>query len=103
MNNVYGSVVTMMDTRHVRHVMIAGKWVYWNGRLVGWDVEEIIRKAVRSRDRVLSRINGPAVGTDPGIIHRGMNSFGNPYRPAFLTSCCYKGQNEYAPHYNLRP
>lgn len=29
MNNVYGTVVTMMDTRHVKHVMIAGKLVYW--------------------------------------------------------------------------
>ncbi len=103
MNNAYGSVVTMMDTRHVRHVMIAGKFVYWNGRLLGWDVDRIVRKAVRSRDRVLARINGPAVGFDAGIIHRGKNSFSQPYRPAFLTSCCYNGQNESAPHYSLRP
>ena len=103
MNNAYGSVVTMMDTRHVRHVMIAGKFVYWNGRLLGWDVDRIVRRAVRSRDRVLARINGPAVGSDPGIIHRSKNSFAHPYRPAFLTSCCYNGQNESAPHYSLRP
>jgi cytosine/adenosine deaminase-related metal-dependent hydrolase len=103
MNNVYGSIVTMMDTRHVRHVMIGGRFVYWNGRLLGWDVDQIVRRAVRSRDRVLARINGTAAGSDPDIIHRGMNSFGHPYRPAFLTSCCYKGQNEVAPHYVLRP
>lgn len=103
MNNAYGSVVTMMDTRHVRHVMIAGKFVYWNGRLLGWNVDRIVRRAVRSRDRVLARINGPAVGSDPGIIHRSKNSFAHPYRPAFLTSCCYNGQNESAPHYSLRP
>lgn len=103
MNNVYGTIVTMMDTRHVKHVMIAGKLVYWNGKLVGWDVDKVVRKAVRSRDNVLARINGPAIGTDVGILHRGMNSFGNPYRPAFLTSCCYNGQNEVAPHYVLRP
>jgi 5-methylthioadenosine/S-adenosylhomocysteine deaminase len=103
MNNAYGSIVTLMDTRHVRHVMIAGKFVYWNGKLQGWDVDQVIRRAVRSRDRVLQRINGPAAGTDTGIINRTMNSFQNPYRPAFLTSCCYNGQNESAPNYVLRP
>ena len=103
MNNVYGTIVTMMDTRAVRHVMIAGKVVYWNGKLVGWNVDKVVRKAVASRDNVLARINGPAVGTDIDIIHRGKNSFGHPYRPAFLTSCCYNGQNEVAPHYVLRP
>ncbi len=103
MNNVYGTIVTMMDTRAVRHVMIAGKFVYWNGKLVGWDVDKVVRKAVASRDRVLARINGPAFGTDIDIINRGKNSFGHPYRPAFLTSCCYNGQNEVAPHYVLRP
>lgn len=103
MNNAYGSVVTMMDTRHVRHVIIGGRIVYWHGRLVGWDVDKVVRKAVESRDRVLARINGPAVGTDTDIIHRGMNSASHPYRPAFLKSCCYNGQNEVAPHYALRP
>lgn len=103
MNNVYGSIVTMMDTRHVEHVMIGGKFVYWNGRLVDWDIDRVVRNAVRSRDRVLARINGPAFGTDKDIIHRGMNSAGHPYRPAFLTSCCYNGQNPVAPNYVLRP
>jgi hypothetical protein len=83
--------------------MIAGKLVYWNGKLVGWDVDKVVRNAVKSRDAVLERINGPAIGTDTGIIHRTMNSPGSPYRPAFLTSCCYNGQNEVAPHYVLRP
>jgi hypothetical protein len=103
MNNAYGTVVTMMDTRHVKHVMIAGKLVYWDRRLVGWDVEKVIRNAVRSRDDVLKRINGPAWGSDTEILHRSRNSFAHPYRPAFLTSCCYNGQNEVAPQYALRP
>ena len=60
MNNAYGTVVTMMDTRHVKHVMIAGKFVYWNGDLVGWNIDRVVDKAVRSRDNVLRRINGPA-------------------------------------------
>jgi len=90
----------MMDTRHVRHVMIAGKFVYWNGRLVGWDIDQVVRNAVRSRDRVLARINGPAkVGTLP----KGLNSLSNPYRPNFLGDCCFKGQNTTAPEYVLRP
>jgi cytosine/adenosine deaminase-related metal-dependent hydrolase len=103
MNNVYGTIVTMMDTRAVRHVMIAGKFVYWHGKLVGWNVDRLTRQIVESRNRVLRRINGPAVGSDSDIIHRGKNSFGHPYRPAYLTSCCYNGQNEFAPQYVLRP
>ena len=103
MNNVYGTIVTMMDTRAVRHVMIAGKMVYRDGRLVGWDLDKVVRRAVRSRDRALARIQGPAIGFDTDIINRGMNSFGHPYRPNFLGSCCYNGQNEFAPHYVLRP
>jgi len=103
MNNAYGTVVTMMDTRAVRHVMIAGKFVYWHGKLVGWNVDKLTRQVVESRDRVLARINGPATGANPDVINRGKNSSGHPYRPAFLTSCCYDGQNEFAPHYKLRP
>ena len=103
MNNVYGTIVTMMDTRAVRHVMIAGKMVYRDGRLVGWDLDKVVARAVRSRDRALARIQGPAIGSDTDIINRGKNSFGHPYRPNFLGSCCYNGQNEFAPAYVLRP
>jgi len=103
MNNVYGAIVTMMDTRAVRHVMIAGTFVYWRGTLVGWDVDKLTRQVVESRNRVLARINGPATGANPDVINKGKNSSGHPYRPAFLTSCCYNGQNESAPHYVLRP
>ena len=103
MNNVYGTIVTMMDTRAVRHVIIAGKVVYRNGKLVGWDLDKVIRNAVASRDSVLARIRGTAVGTDTDIINRGKNSYGHPYRPAFLTSCCHNGLNEFAPNYVVRP
>ena len=103
MNNVYGTIVTMMDTRAVRNVMIAGKMVYRDGRLVGWDLDKVVARAVRSRDRALARIQGPAIGFDTDIINRGKNSFGHPYRPNFLGSCCYNGQNEFAPAYVLRP
>lgn len=103
MHNVYGTVVTMMDTSAVQHVMIAGKFTVWNGELVGWNEKKVIKEILKSYERVLARINGPAVGTDTDIINRGFNSEGNPYRPAFLTSCCFNRQNEFAPHYELRP
>jgi 5-methylthioadenosine/S-adenosylhomocysteine deaminase len=103
MNNAYGTIVTMMDTRAVKHVFVAGRLRVWNGRLVGVNTEKVIRKAIRSRENVLARINGSAKGFDTDIIHRGKNSFGHPYRPAFVTSCCFNGQNEFAPQYVLRP
>src|SRR6187200_2367225 len=33
----------------------------------------------------------------------GNNSASNPYRPKFLGSSCYRGQNTTAPDYILRP
>jgi cytosine/adenosine deaminase-related metal-dependent hydrolase len=100
MNNVPGTIVTMMNPRHVRDVLIAGKVVYWRGRLVGWDLDRLLRRIEQARDRVLARINGPAkVGTLPP----GNNSLSNPYRPNLLGSCCYTGQNTLAPAYILRP
>jgi 5-methylthioadenosine/S-adenosylhomocysteine deaminase len=100
MNNVPGTVVTMMNPRHVRDVLIAGKVVYWKGTLIGWDVDRLLRQAEQARDRVLARINGPA---KVGALPQGNNSFSNPYRPNFLGSCCHKGENTMAPEYMLRP
>ena len=66
MNNVPGTIVTMMNPSHVRDVLIAGKVVYWKRQLVGWDVDRLLRQIEQARDRVLARINGPAkVGTLP--------------------------------------
>jgi hypothetical protein len=48
----------------------------------------------------LARINGPA---KVGRLPAGNNSASDPYRPNFLGSCCYKGQNTTAPDYVLRP
>ena len=99
-NNVPGTVVTMMNPRHVRDVLIAGKVVYFKGKLVGWNVERLLQRIEQARDRVLGRINGRA---KVGAIPAGNNSFSNPYRPNLLGSCCYKGQNSTAPEYVLRP
>jgi len=100
MNNVPGTIVTMMNPRHVRDVLIAGKVVYWKGKLVGWNVDALLRQIEQARDRVLARINGAA---KVGSIPPGNNSFSNPYRPNFLAGCCDKGQNTTAPAYVLRP
>ncbi len=100
MNNVPGTIVTMMNPRHVRDVLIAGKVVYWKHGLVGWNVDRVLTQLEQARDRVLARINGPA---KVGRIPQFNNSFANPYRPNFLGSCCYKGQNTTAPEYVLRP
>ena len=45
MNNVPGTIVTMMNPRHVRDVLIAGKVVYWKGKLVGWNIDGVITPA----------------------------------------------------------
>ena len=100
MNNVPGAIVTMMNPRHVRDVLIAGKVVYWKGKLVGWDVDRLLRQAEESRNQVLARINGPA---KIGKLPPGNNSFSAPYRPNFLGDCCHKGENTTAPEYELRP
>jgi cytosine/adenosine deaminase-related metal-dependent hydrolase len=100
MNNVPGTIVTMMNPSHVRDVVIAGKVVYRKGQLVGWDVERLLRQVEQSHERVLARINAPA---KVGSLPKGLNSFSNPYRPNFLGDCCFKGQNTSAPEYVLRP
>ena len=100
MNNVPGTIVTMMNPRHVRDVLIAGRVVYWKGTLVGWDIERLLVQAEQARDRVLARINGPA---KVGVLPPGNNSSSNPYRPNFLGDCCHQGTNTSAPEYVLRP
>jgi 5-methylthioadenosine/S-adenosylhomocysteine deaminase len=100
MNNVPGTIVTMMNPRHVRDVLIAGKVVFWKGKLVGWNVDALLRQIENARDRVLTRINGQA---KVGTLSAGNNSMVNPYRPNFLGSCGEKGQNATAPAYELRP
>jgi 5-methylthioadenosine/S-adenosylhomocysteine deaminase len=100
MNNAPGAVVTMMNQAHVRDVLIAGKIMVRNGQLRGWNIERLLQKVERARERVLARINGPSL---TGPLPKGLNSAANPYRPNFLGSCCYEGQNPVAPHYDLRP
>jgi hypothetical protein len=91
----------MMNPRHVRDVFVAGKNVYRNGKLVGWNMEKLLRDVEKARERTLARIRGPSI---TGTLPAGNNSTGGSnYRPNYLGSCCYNGQNTSAPHYVLRP
>jgi cytosine/adenosine deaminase-related metal-dependent hydrolase len=57
LNNAPATVVTMMDTSNVRHVLIAGKVVKANGMLVDVDLKRIAGLLAKSRDAVLTRAN----------------------------------------------
>jgi cytosine/adenosine deaminase-related metal-dependent hydrolase len=57
LNNVPGTVVTLMDTSNVEHVFIAGKVMKWQGKLVGVDLTGLRRQIEKSRDGLLSRTN----------------------------------------------
>src|SRR6476661_4293892 len=59
MNNVPGTVVTMMDTSNVEHVFVAGKVRKWQGRLVGVDLARLRRHIETARDGLLQRANYP--------------------------------------------
>jgi cytosine/adenosine deaminase-related metal-dependent hydrolase len=59
MNNVPGTVVTMMDTSNVENVFIAGKVMKWQGKLVGADLNRIRRTIDSARDALLARAKYP--------------------------------------------
>ena len=53
-NNVPGTIVTLMDTSNVENVFVAGKVVKWHGTLVGVDLSRVRRMIEKSRDSVLA-------------------------------------------------
>ena len=55
LNNVPGTIVTLMDTSNVDTVFVAGRVVKWQGKLVGVDLGRLRRMTDKSRDRVLAR------------------------------------------------
>ena len=59
MNNVPGTIVTMMNPSHVRDVLIAGKVVYWKRQLRDWDIDRLLGQVEQARDRVLALSMGP--------------------------------------------
>ena len=58
-NNVPGTVVTLMDTSNVEHVFVAGKARKWQGKLVGVDLPKLRRHIETARDGLLRRANYP--------------------------------------------
>jgi cytosine/adenosine deaminase-related metal-dependent hydrolase len=59
LNNVPGTVVTLMDTSNVEHVFVAGKVRKWQGKLVGVDLPKLRRHIETARDGLLRRANYP--------------------------------------------
>ena len=55
LNNVPGTVVTLMDTSNVENVFVAGKAMKWQGQLVGVDLHRLRLQIERSRDGLLAR------------------------------------------------
>ena len=55
LNNVPGTIVTLMDTSNVENVFVAGKVVKWQGKLVGVDLNRLRHMIEKSRDAVLLR------------------------------------------------
>jgi cytosine/adenosine deaminase-related metal-dependent hydrolase len=98
--NIPGAVVTLMNQRHVRHVMIGGRFRHRDGELVDVDVASLVTRIEDAQERVLARINGDAA---VGAIPPGKNSSTGPYRPNRFGSSSFEGQNTDAPRYQLRP
>lgn len=63
LNDAVGAVVLAMDTSNVDSVFVAGRAVKWQGRLVGVNVEHLLRQAEKARLRLLER-----VGVDPSVV-----------------------------------
>jgi cytosine/adenosine deaminase-related metal-dependent hydrolase len=84
MINAPGTVVTMMDTSNVDTVIIGGTIKKRAGKLVGVNVEKLLKDIEAAQERVLSRIQGPAlVGSIPDGAHSAPG-----YTPSMVGSCC---------------
>src|SRR5262252_820270 len=59
LNNVPGTVVTLMDTSNVENVFVAGKIRKWQGKLVDVDLAKLRRHIETARDGLLARTNTP--------------------------------------------
>jgi cytosine/adenosine deaminase-related metal-dependent hydrolase len=57
LNSAYATVVNLMNPGHVEAVFVRGTLRKWAGRLVGIDLQRILRLVGNSRDAVLKRAN----------------------------------------------
>jgi 5-methylthioadenosine/S-adenosylhomocysteine deaminase len=58
-NNAYGAIALGMDTSNVDTVLIGGKIMKRQGKLVGVDLERIRRQAEQSRDYIVAKAGWP--------------------------------------------
>lgn len=58
-NNAYGAIVAHMDTSNVDTVMVAGKVMKRNGKLIGFDMNRIADMADRSRNYIIGKVGWP--------------------------------------------
>jgi cytosine/adenosine deaminase-related metal-dependent hydrolase len=58
-NNAYGAIVLGMDTSNVDTVLIGGKIMKRQGKLVGVDLDRIRRQAEQSRDYIVAKAAWP--------------------------------------------
>jgi 5-methylthioadenosine/S-adenosylhomocysteine deaminase len=58
-NNVYGAIVLGMDTSNVDTVLIGGKILKRQGKLVGMDLDRIQRQVQQSRDYLVAKAGWP--------------------------------------------
>ena len=64
-----------------RHVMIAGEFRKWDYKIVGWNLDKLVRDVEKSRDRIFARIKSKPIPVD------GLNSAPG-YSPTPFGSCC---------------
>ena len=81
MINAPGTVVTMMDSSNVDTVIIGGEIKKRAGKLVGVNVEKLLKDIEQSQERVLARIHSVPIPVD------GLHSAPG-YTPGLLGSCC---------------
>jgi len=59
LNNVPGTIVTLMDTSNVESVFVAGRLMKWQGEIVGFDMNWLRAQAEKSRDGLIERSRYP--------------------------------------------
>ena len=72
-NNVPGTVVTLMDTSNVDNVFIAGKVAKFDGKLVGIDLNRVLADANKARDGVLQGQTTRAICLAPAVQPKEYN------------------------------
>jgi cytosine/adenosine deaminase-related metal-dependent hydrolase len=55
LNNAYAAVVSLMNPSHVEAVFVQGAVKKWGGRLVGIDLQSVLRRVTTCRDDLLRR------------------------------------------------